>query len=492
MRRLISSAILAASAMLTPAVASANSAAATSAAAGTTVEEASKPKTVKEAYGKGITIPLSEDGSRFARIITWHQVWTRFMQFNDNTTINGSPETHGFDIGLRRSRFLLFGKITPRLLIVTHFGINNATPKSQYPNFFMHGAWVDYAVAPKYLNIGAGLHYWNGLSRMSNASTLNFLAVDAPITNWPYINTFDQFGRHLGIFIKGQIGLVNYQFSLNKPFNVASRVLQRGTSAENPGTPTDAVKANVSASSMMFNGYVDLQFLDKEANTLPYRVGTYLGGKKVLNVGVGFSFLKDAYGKFVENDEDDDSGDDASQAEDETEAEDDFYADDWDGDDRQQDLSNMFLFAADVFADLPLGEGGKAGALTAYGVYYHYKMGNTGPAIIGLMNPADVGNTGNAYPLLGDGNHVYLQAGYLLPFEAGLTRFQLYFTTQLSKFTNLDNMATTIGGGLNWLILGHHAKLTLHYRARPVVDPEVPTRMSGHKSEVILQSQIFF
>jgi hypothetical protein len=35
-------------------------------------------------------------------------------------------------------------------------------------------------------------------------------------------------------------------------------------------------------------GYVEYQFFDKEANFLPYKVGTYLGTKKMFNIGAGF------------------------------------------------------------------------------------------------------------------------------------------------------------------------------------------------------------
>jgi hypothetical protein len=59
---------------------------------------------------------------------------------------------------------------------------------------FFHDAWNEYAVilpgeAGKFsLSLGAGLHYYMGLSRMTMASTLNFLTVDSPIFTWPLID----------------------------------------------------------------------------------------------------------------------------------------------------------------------------------------------------------------------------------------------------------------------------------------------------------------
>ena len=49
---------------------------------------------------------------------------------------------------------------------------------------YMHDVWTEFMLVPKKLYIGTGLHYWNGVSRMANASTLNFMTLDAPIFNW--------------------------------------------------------------------------------------------------------------------------------------------------------------------------------------------------------------------------------------------------------------------------------------------------------------------
>jgi hypothetical protein len=71
---------------------------------------------------------------------------------------------------------------------------------------------------PFSLSIGAGLHYYMGLSRMTMSSTLNYLTIDAPIFNWPLIENSDQFARQIGIFAKGKYNKWEYRFSINKPF----------------------------------------------------------------------------------------------------------------------------------------------------------------------------------------------------------------------------------------------------------------------------------
>jgi hypothetical protein len=44
-------------------------------------------------------------------------------------------------------------------------------------------------------------------------------------------------------------------------------------------------------------GYFEYQFLDQEANVLPYKVGSYLGTKKVFNIGGFIRLLTQIFGK---------------------------------------------------------------------------------------------------------------------------------------------------------------------------------------------------
>ncbi|MCL8000739.1 hypothetical protein M8994_21350, partial [Brucella sp. 21LCYQ03] len=188
-------------------------------------------------------------------------------------------------------------------MIFTHVGINNQTfvnggaagsqgtganGAGKKPGLFFHDAWNEYAVVlpdkdKKFsLSVGGGLHYFMGLSRLTMTSTLNILTIDAPIFNWPLIENSDQFARQMGLFAKGKYGQLEYRFSVNKPF--ATNL-----------TPVDVVNAdqaiavdNNGNSRLSTAGYVEYQFFDNESNLLPFKVGSYLGTKKMFNVGVGF------------------------------------------------------------------------------------------------------------------------------------------------------------------------------------------------------------
>ncbi len=180
----------------------------------------------ESAYGSGLTVPIGNDENKYFRLITWHQVWARYNENNTGSTRLGVPQESTTDFGLRRSRFLMYAQLNKRFLILTHFGINNQNAISggvvpsdgKKPQLFMHDAWTEFNVYKKYLDIGFGLHYWNGISRLANASTLNFMTIDAPIFNWATIEATDQFARFIGIYAKGQIGKTDYRVSVSDPF----------------------------------------------------------------------------------------------------------------------------------------------------------------------------------------------------------------------------------------------------------------------------------
>ncbi|NJL12672.1 MAG: hypothetical protein HC913_06525 [Microscillaceae bacterium] len=254
---------------------------------------------------------------------------------------------------------MAYSQISPRFLIMFHIGINNQTfinggagggnvsafgplGAGKKPEVFIHDAWTEYAVVQKKLHIGAGLHYWNGVSRMASASTLNFLTIDAPIFNWPLIELSDQFARQFGLYIKGELGRFYYQTSINKPFSAPTpvSVLSNGNAINAPtglNVARDAANNN-----WALQGYYTYQFLDKESTLLPFRVGTYVGTKKVFNIGAGFHSHPNATASTT--------------------------ARDIDGVATAVSRHNMNLFGVDLFLDYPFG-GDKNMAITAYSVF---------------------------------------------------------------------------------------------------------------------------
>ena len=433
-------------------------------------------------YGSGLKVNLNEDGSKNLRFILWNQIWMRSTEMNPGTMVSDEPTSSTTDIGNRRLRILAYAQITPRYMILTHVGINNQSfinggiaggggtggnGAGKKPGLFFHDAWNEYAVIlpqaeKKFsLTVGAGLHYYMGLSRMTMGSTLNFLAIDAPIFNWPLIENSDQFARQVGLFAKGKYDKIEYRFSVNKPYATNLQPLDAATNLEaravdNNGNPQWSTA-----------GYVEYQFLDSESNFLPFKVGTYLGTKKVFNIGAGFysapNSTRSSVNNIVEN-------------------------------------HNINLFAGDVFLDMPIGLKENKMAITAYGAFYSYDFGpnylrNIGIMNIGVNDPSFAGNRalagpGNAQPTIGTGQIFYTQAGILLPHQAEKPklRIQPFAAYTYKDFEALDTGLSNFDIGANFFIDGHHAKITTQYSSRPLV---LSNNDKTSKGEFILQLQIF-
>lgn len=414
-----------------------------------------------ELYGSGLKIKLNEDGTKYLRVISWAQVWSRYNNNNEGTTRQGVEQDATFDVGLRRARMLFLSQISSRFLILAHFGINNQNALSNSlannagntwkPGIFFHDMWTEFLVSkgkmsggsPYELSIGAGLHYWNGISRSTNASTLNFLTLDAPIVNWATIDAADEFARMMGIYAKGKVSKLDYRFAVNMPFSRQAAIAQ-GSTAGRSGF-------NRRNNSVNLQGYVNYQLWDQESNLLPFAVGSYLGSKKVFNIGVGFERGFDAIVSY-------NSPTDSA-------------------------VQDMKLFAADVFIDYPLSS--KKDAITAYAAYYNYNFGNNYVRNVGIMNMADgfsSGTTGavnrsgfgNSYATIGTGEAIHAQVGYLLPKTSDKLRIQPYANITLQNWYGIKNTDGTMKGwlangnvGCNWLLEGHHAKITTDIGLRP-------------------------
>lgn len=425
-------------------------------------------------YSGGIKVKLNDDGSKYIRFITWGQFWLRATENNPGTAVNGSAEETTFDLGLRRARFLAFTQVSKRYLILAHIGINNQTFNGggatgtsgtgaygvgKKPQVFFHDFWNEYAVVQEKegqfgsLYLGAGLHYWMGLSRMTMASTLNFLTIDAPIFNWPLIENSDQFARMFGLYAKGHLGQLEYRMHASRPF----------TTNQTPALDK-AVDNNLGTNPWSFGGYFKYDFFDKESNLLPFYVGTYVGTKKVFNIGAGFYTNADATKSIAS------AGDTVSHA--------------------------INLFAVDAFADLPVGTNG--GAVTAHTVFYSSDFGpnylrNVGIMNIGAADPNYTGTVsqngfGNTRPTIGTGSTWYTQAGFLLPKFSDKVRLQPFAAYTYQDFDALDEAISSFDAGANVFLDGHHAKLTLQYSNRPII---VNNKKDTSKGEWILQFMIY-
>ncbi len=434
-------------------------------------------------YGGGMKFNINPEGTKYMRFIAWNQIWMRSSQMNPGTMIGDEGVSTQEDIGLRRLRLLAYAQISPRYMVVTHIGINNQTfinggaassagtggyGAGKKPGIFFHDAWNEYAVVlpkeskPFSLSVGGGLHYYMGLSRMTMSSTLNYMTIDAPIFNWPLIENSDQFARQIGVFAKGKYNKFEYRFSLNKPFATNQAIIDV-PSAENAVAVDNSNNAKWSKA-----GYVEYQFFDKESNFLPFKVGSYLGTKKMFNLGAGFytapSATKTSVNGVIEK-------------------------------------HPINLFAADAFIDMPVGSKEKKMAVTSYTVFYNYDFGPNYLRNLGIMNEgvADptftdsraLAGSGNLQPMIGTGSIFYTQAGFLLPNKAEKpkVRIQPFAAYTHKNFDALEKASNQFDIGTNFFLDGHHAKITAQYSNRPVYLAK--DNIDSYKGEFLLQLQIY-
>ncbi len=416
--------------------------------------------------GAGVTLKLNEDGSHFLKFTLTNQIWARYNESNPGSTVEGTPKSETFDIGIRRSRIQMFGALNKRSFIYVQMGVNNLNHLSdRKQGIFFHDAIAEYAVVKDKLSIGGGLTNWVGLSRLSNASIVTFLPMDSPIFPFATIDATDQFNRKFSLYAKGKLGKLDYRLEVTDPMNFEKSTLYSTAS------PISANSSFASgAANKQYQGYLMWQFLDQESNLTPYLNGSYLGAKRVFNVGAGYIFQHDAM---------------------------------W----RKTGMvdtvrTDMALLGADVFLDLPLRK--EAGdALTAYVSVYSNNYGTGYLRNNGVMNPASgtvssqasFNGAGNAFPLFGTGTVYYTQVGYLL--GKGWTnpeklRIQPYFCYMLGDYGRLDKPMQMTNAGVNFFLNNHNAKVTLDWQQRPVYSNATSGDLpfSGRKNCITVQFQV--
>lgn len=385
---------------------------------------------------KPLKINLDDSGSKYLRFILWHQMWATTSNLaNEGAKLQLTPS-------IRRSRVLAFAQVSPRFLILTHFGLNGLTPgnlttlgnNGDAPQLFLHGAWTEFKVSKdNSLYIGAGLHYWNGLSRLSSASTLNFMTLDQPrpFSPWHSLGYGDQFARHLGVYAKGEFGKLDYRVSINSPSRAA---LNGGNSyAERSSISYNGVNVadenNEPTGNGVYQGYFRYNLWDAESSKLPYNVGTYLGTKKVFALGAGFYLHPNgAY-------------DNAADA---------------------QEHVNIGHFAVDAYLDMPT----KDGCINAYASLMNFNYGDN---YVGRWS--------------GTGTALYGQFGYFVK----SLKIMPYLAYQVGNYEGFDENLSSVNAGVNYFINGHHAKLTLEYHR---INNDL-TATRGDVSQVRMQAHLF-
>jgi len=411
----------------------------------------------------------SKDSAHYVKLNVCNQIWARYTENDPQTTVQGTKQDYTTDFSIRRIRFVMTGQLTDRIGIYVQFGQNNLNYLvARKAQSFFHDVTADYAFIKKYLSIGFGLNGWNGPSRFANTSVASILVLDPPNYQEVTNDTYDQFVRRLGIYAKGKIGKLDYRLSAAKPF-----VIQTASGIE-------AINTNSSFSTlppqMVYQGYLMYQFLNQESNTGPGNAGTYLGKKKIFNIGAGFYYQDKAMFRY--------------------------------GDAIKKDTvyEPIMLFAVDVFYDVPVNKE-KGSAFSVYASYSNYNYGRNFIKVTGPDNPANgtvatatnsinKASFGNAFPYLGTGDVYYLQTAY--KFKDGLLgehgTLQPYVNVQYANYQRLNQPMLVFDAGINWLIKGHNSKFTFDYQNRPYFfdDGLGNVKEKSRKGQFVLQYQIAF
>jgi hypothetical protein len=414
-----------------------------------------------QAQNRELRFNLDDSKEHYLKFMAVNQVWVRYTQHNPGSTVYGDPVKNTADLGIRRLRFQAFGQLTDRLFFYTQFGQNNLTyMQTRFTGAFFHDAVTEYTAIKEKLSIGAGLTGWSGLGRYASPAIGSVLSLDVPLYMQATNSTTDQFLRKLSVYTKGKIGKIDYRMAVSHPMTVQGSGL------------TDAYKLDSVAASfsplypkMQYQGYFQYQFLDQEGDVTPYTNGTYLGSKRIFNLGAGIIQQAKAM-QWLQH-----------------------------GDTLLQD---MRLMNVDVFAELPVA--GKPGAaITFYGALSRYNMGHKHLRMVGVMNPANgnslaTGAAGNAFPMIGTGSIAYAQLAYLLPklSNTSAAKLQVFGTCQHAKFEALQKSMTMYELGLNYYIHGTVLnKLSLEYQSRPVYTKSGGAYLQdGRKGMVVVQFQI--
>ena len=455
----------------------------------------------------GFKMNFNEDGTHYARINFTSQLWVMDNQNNPGSTVNGLPQANSYNVGLRRTRITISSQISDKVFIFGQIGSDGISPLTNGRSLplQMLDMTLEYKLLGKYLTIGGGLTGWDGLSRYSNPSVPSTLGLDMPLYQQATVNITDNTVRMPGIYAKGLIGKLDYRVAVDIPYPTTTTTAWTNTLTVASTTANPQFNASTFATnkvSPQFQGYFKYQFFETESNTNPGTVGTYLGTKKVLNLGAGFRYQKNAMWQAGYNQGANAAGTQTLTLHDTA-------------------RTNMLLWSIDLFYDTPINKE-KGTAITVYAAYSNYGFGknyvrNSNPlnpatgvtanpvtgagtsTATGGFNPnmSSFSGAGNQFAMIGTGSIYFAQAGYLLPKFKNGTQFQPYGMLTYANYQALKDPMLLWDLGVNYLIKGHNSKFSLDYQSRPVynlstTDYQIHEVKSARRGMIVLQYQISF
>ncbi len=402
-----------------------------------------------------LRLNLDDSGETYIKAAFRGQFWTRYTAMNPGSHVDKDTLENGLDFSIRRIRFGLAAQLSKRVYVFVMMGNNNLNERTEAGFVIdMLDYYAEYRISDA-LEIGMGESAWGGQSRWNIRSTLSYMALDAPLFSLSTVNKNDDLGRMLGVWAKGQIGKFDYVVALKEP-SVFGVEPQEGTTDYATGRE-----------NLRYSAYLKYEFLDDESNKTPFSggTGTYLGQKRVFNLGVGMMHQKDMTSALVNGTE---------------------------------RLYNFNSWTLELFYDNPINTT-TGTALTSYLGYFHTDFGPEYIRNLGANNYTDGGTSfngpGNAFPMMGTGDTYFFQLGYLLKRkerEHYTTQLQPNIAIQYSNFEKLGDPVVVYDLGINYYLKGHHNKFTLGLQNRPVFfeDADGSINARQRRSMWVLQYQI--
>jgi len=403
---------------------------------------------------------LNDDHTRYVQFSGYAELWGRYTQLNPGSTINNEQKSGVSDLSLRRIRVKMTFKPTEHLLFVLQAGPTNVNSNAKGNTYFdLLDAYGEYTFNSK-IAIGAGRSTWRGLSRFSTGPQSTLL-YDLPAYATSNAGTTDTTVRELSLYLKGQLGKLDYRLVLADPYT---------STTSDP--KLDVATFSKEAANKHYSGYFKYAFLDAESNATPFNAGTYIGKKQVLSLGAGFDYMHDAL---------------------------------WHKDLTDKVIrDDMKSFAVDLFYDTPINkENGTS--FSAYAMAMHNDYGPNYVRYVGTNNPATGVNTseaslngaGNAMPVIGTGNTYYLQVGGTLPYfnkEQSDLQLQPAASVQLSDLDGLHDKAIVYDAGVSLLFNKMSSRMTLDAQNRPIFNMDAANNAveSGRKWQFVLKYRIDF
>ncbi len=409
------------------------------------------PVKVDQLLKNEIKFYLNADSSVWSKISFATQFWIRNTTLNDGTASQtGEMLNSETDFALRRTRFSMYNNFGDRIFLYTQFGFNNLCTTRSKPQLYFHDIWGMFRVSANVCYVGFGLSGWNGISRLSNTSFQKTLTTDNPGFNYPSVNHTDLESRQLGIFMKGTAGPVSYRAVVSKPF------VYDGV----PDVPEPDTGYEFSSPDLEYKGYAAFHFFDKEYFNTPYVDMSYLGKKRLLNLGAGFDIYPNSIAEFSKE--------------------------------GVKQLKNRILLGTDCFFEMPF-ERGKA--ISVYSVFYNFDFGKNYLRTFGTMNIWSGGSgpegAGNSEYKIGTGSTWYTTCGYLFSdhFLNVPGRVQLFYALSEKNLEALPVILWNHDFGMNYYIAGQKFKLSLQYSLRPELN-EQADEVDRHPGTMIFQIQL--